>query len=309
MTAPLAAITGATGLLGRVVVRRLLADGWRVRMLVRGKLPLTLPEGAEAVPGSLEDYGSLRRFAAGAAAVVHAAEMVKARRAADFHAVNVEGSHRLGLAVHEAAPLARVVVVSSLAARVPWLSPYALSKADGEDALVKASSGHSWLVLRPSALYGPGDRATLPLFRAAAGPWLPVPRRADARLALLHVEDAAAAVVLACSTRSRGVVWELGEGGYSWVAIAEALARAVRSQARVVTVPPSALTVVAALLRPLTSGLSSPLLAPGKLAEVLHDDWTCRPERMPPPSLWRPRWDLEKGLAATAAWYRANRWL
>ncbi|MBC7953275.1 MAG: NAD-dependent epimerase/dehydratase family protein, partial [Rhodospirillaceae bacterium] len=88
----MAAITGGTGFLGRAVVARLRASGWRVRVLARRPAE----DAMDLVPGSLEDEGALGRLVAGARLVVHAAGLTRARSAREFHAVNVEGAKRLG---------------------------------------------------------------------------------------------------------------------------------------------------------------------------------------------------------------------
>src|SRR3546814_6136939 len=90
-----------------------------------------------------------------------------------------------------------LVLVSSLAAREPGLSHYAASKAAGEQAL-RASGVRNWVVVRPSAIYGPWDRETLAFFRAAAGPVLPVLGGGGARICLVHAADAAGAIVALC---------------------------------------------------------------------------------------------------------------
>lgn len=300
---PLAAVTGGTGFLGRAVVARLRAAGWRVRALARR------PGGqdADAVAGSLEDEAALATLVTGAALVVHCAGLTKARDRAEFHKVNVVGAVRLGSAIRRAAPQARIVAVSSLAAREPALSPYAASKAAGERALLEQAGAADWMVLRPCALYGPGDTATLPVFRAAAMPVVPIPPQPAARLALLHVDDAAAAVLAAAAAPQRGAVWEVGDGCLDWAAIARAAARALGRDAAVLPVPRWVLAGLMGLARRL--GPASPFASPGKLAEMLHPDWTCAPDRLPPLALWRPTIGLNDGFAATVAWYRAHKWL
>ncbi|MCW2968622.1 MAG: NAD-dependent epimerase/dehydratase family protein, partial [Solirubrobacteraceae bacterium] len=71
-------ITGATGFIGGHIARRLLADGQRVRCLVRaGSDSAALAEhGAEIATGDLTDPSSLGRAVAGCGAVVHCAAMV-----------------------------------------------------------------------------------------------------------------------------------------------------------------------------------------------------------------------------------------
>jgi nucleoside-diphosphate-sugar epimerase len=300
----IAALTGGTGFLGRAVAARLLRDGWQVRRLVRNP-----HDGApDHVVGSLEDEESLARLVDGAALVVHVAGLVQARDARQFHAINVEGAKRLGRAIRHHAAQARLVAVSSLAAREPGLSPYAASKAAGEAALLEHSGSDDWVVLRPCALYGPGDRATLAMFRAALLPILPLPARPDARLALLHVDDAAAAVAAAARAPHRGRLWEVGAGAFAWAAIGRAAAAALGRNPALLPVPRPVLAAGLALLRLLAPG-ASPLASPGKLAEMLHHDWTCRFDHLPPGGVWTPTIGLEDGFSATAAWYRLHGWL
>ncbi len=303
-SAPLAAVTGGTGFLGRTVVARLRADGWRVRQLVR--TPRAAP--GELVEGSLADEDALRRLVAGADVVVHMAALTHCRDAKGFRLVNVGGARNLGKAIRVAAPAARVVAVSSLAAREPTLSPYAATKAAGEVALLESARAASSVVLRPCALYGPGDRASLPVFRAAMLPLVPVPRRPRARMALLHVEDAGRAVVAACSPEAGTASWEVGDGAHGWSAIARAAAAALGRDPPLVAVPGAVVAAALAVARLLAGG-GSPVASPGKVAELLHGDWACDPDRLPPPSLWRPRVGLEDGFRRTAEWYRSNGWL
>ncbi|MGI3776851.1 MAG: NAD-dependent epimerase/dehydratase family protein, partial [Janthinobacterium lividum] len=122
MLPDLAAVTGGTGFLGSHVVDALLRAGWRVRVLARGEA--VFPAGVEVVRGDLADAGALGALVRGAGAVVHAAGLVKARSRAEFMAVNRDGAARLAGAVGAGA---RVVLVSSQAARCPLVSAYAAS--------------------------------------------------------------------------------------------------------------------------------------------------------------------------------------
>ena len=115
----------------------------------------------------------------GADAVVHLAGVVSALREQDYIAANVDGTR----AVAEAARAAGVplIHISSLAAAGPAppraprseddppapINAYGRSKLDGERA-VAAVDGLRWTMLRPGVVYGPGDRALLPLFKLRA---------------------------------------------------------------------------------------------------------------------------------------------
>ena len=69
------------------------------------------------------------------------------------------------LAAATAGGVSRFVHVSSLAAREPKLSLYGASKARAEELVER--SGLDWAIVRPPAVYGPGDKETLELFKMA----------------------------------------------------------------------------------------------------------------------------------------------
>lgn len=310
-----AAVTGGTGFLGRAVVAALAGNGWRVRLLARRDPGHPHPSGQEVdvVSGDLADADALRRLVRGADTVVHAAGLVKARSRADFMAVNGEGSGRVAAAAAAAAPSARLVHVSSLAAREPLLSDYAASKRAGEEAFRAAGGGASLVIVRPPAIYGPWDIETLAVFRAARGPVVPLFHGEEARLCLIHVEDAARAVAALCGAGPAGGVFEISDGrreGYPWRLVLEEAARAVGGRPRVVRIPPSILRLGGLLA--VTGGRllgRTPMLTPGKVREMLHPDWASSPQRQPPADVWAPRISLPDGFAATVRWYRDAGWL
>ena len=156
------AITGGTGFLGSHLLRLALAEGYDVRALTRGWKP---PEEDIAwVDGALDRPDSLAKLVAGADAIVHAAGAINAPTRAGFEAINVAGTAAMIDAARKAG-VRRFVHISSLAAREPDLSDYGWSKARSERLV--AASGLDWTIVRPPAIYGPGDRETLELFRMA----------------------------------------------------------------------------------------------------------------------------------------------
>ncbi|HKK30517.1 MAG TPA: NAD-dependent epimerase/dehydratase family protein [Alphaproteobacteria bacterium] len=308
---PIAAVTGGTGFLGRYVVRELAAAGWRPRLLVRGDPvhPQLADVDFEIVPGDLSEPQSLRRLVKGASAVVHVAGAVKALRRADFFAVNADGTARLAETTAEAAPGARLVYVSSLAARAPELSDYAASKAEGERALAEYGPG-DWVTVRPAAVYGPWDREILRLFRAATGAFLAVPAAPKARICMVHAADVAAAVAAlarAGPARRHFEVTDARVDGYDWSTIAAEARHAVGGNARVLSVPPAAVRAMGAAVGAVAQLRRRPsILTPGKARELMHDDWSSAPEQQPPPGVWRPCVGLRTGFEETARWYARN---
>jgi 2-alkyl-3-oxoalkanoate reductase len=310
---PTVAVTGATGFIGPHIVRRLHADGWQVRILTRRAVdPAQIGAPVEAVRGDLDDRDSLQRLLAGAQAVVHVAGLIKARTREKFLRGNAESVGRLVEIAAAAPEPPRFVLMSSLAARAPDLSDYAASKLAGERALIAAGSALPWSILRPPAVYGPGDRATLPFFRCVRHGIGPLLGTEGARLSLIHVEDLASAVgALIADERAAGLIAEVddGQGGYTWHEMIEVAADAFGRRARIVRVPMAIPYGLGMLNQALARFGYTPILTPGKVRELYHSDWVCDPGPIMARTGWRPAVPLRQGFAATISWYRQEGWL
>jgi len=307
--ARLVAVTGATGFVGPHLVAALARRGWKTRLLVRRWSPLPSLAGVEAeiVWGDLDDERALRALLTEVEAVVHAAGLIKARHARDFLSINRDGTARLSAL----APGARFLLLSSLAAREPQLSPYAASKRAAEDALARRSG--PWLAVRAPAVYGPGDRETLPYFRAAARGLAPRPNLAGARLALIHVDDLAQALALALEQPLPPAVYEIDdgrEGGYGYEDMATAAGEALGRKVRTLPLPQTVMNVVAAMniLRQILGG-SVQILTASKVQEIFHADWTIHDRRLANATDFKPRYGLLEGFRDTVLWYRRCGWL
>jgi uncharacterized protein YbjT (DUF2867 family) len=305
---PLAALAGASGFLGRRLVRTFLTRGWAVRALVRRDADAAAlrAEGAETVRGDLLDGESLARLQAGADAAINCAGLIKARDFEAFLAINRDGAARFA----KASP-ARQVLVSSLAAREPQLSPYAASKRAGEEAALAATGRLA--VIRPPVIYGPGDRETLQLFRFAARSAIaPVPRDAAARLALAHADDVAAAIADLAERPSLAGTFAVGGDrpvGYAWDEIVRAAWGAVGRRPTIVRLPSWSLMAAAAaseLTAPLQS--STPIFTRGKAREILHGEWSVALSELAPGAP-AARFTLAAGFVDAVGWYRAAGWL
>lgn len=306
MNAPhVLALTGATGFVGTTLLSHLTAAGWRVRALYRprqGRVPPALP-GVEWLPGDIEDEKALHSLVAGVHAVIHCAGVVRGVSRADFDRVNEYGTRRIALAAARQAEMPRLLLISSLAARMPELSHYAGSKWRGECAIKEVAENLCWTVLRPPAVFGTGDREMRPLFLAMARGYAPIPAGDKRCFSLIYVEDLAAAVVkwLQADT-GYGQTFELDDGrpgGYDWDAVLAIAGRVLRDGAPVRRVPvPVPMLNFAASMNVLTARLLgyAPMLTPGKVREITHPDWVCDNESFCREFAWQPEFRLEHGL-------------
>jgi nucleoside-diphosphate-sugar epimerase len=301
------ALTGATGFIGGVLARRLETIDWQIRALVRPASLGARYAGAATqwIEGDLEDLDSLRRLINNDVyAVVHCAGAVRGASQAQFDGVNVDGVARLVQAAREQHQMPRFLLISSLAAREPHVSPYAASKRRGEGSLAAAAADMKWTVLRPSAVYGPGDKELLPLFRWIGRGIAPILGPRSARFSLLYVEDLAEAMVqwLNSETNERRA-FELHDGhpnGYAWHDVVDTVAQLYDRHVFRIQVP----VVILRLLAGLNLGAAqifkyAPMLTPGKVRELNHLNWVCDNDVLTRETGWAPRISLTEGLQRT----------
>lgn len=307
----LVAVTGATGFVGSQIVRRLAKSGWQIRILARQMPSAALSPGTclEVILGDLNDSNSLQALVRGADLVVHVAGIVKARRPADFITVNEGGVVNLLTALNVVNPAARLIHISSIAAREPGLSPYAASKSAGEAAVERLSAGRKWVILRPSAVYGPADMEILPLFKAAAAGFCPYPAAPGARVSLIHVQDLAAAVAAVATTADwRRPIYEVDDGGaYSWDMILGALGEASGRRVKGVRLPRCMIYPVAGFSQVLQAMTGETrVLCIAKIPELYHADWVAHGPRLQDEAAYRSEFGLAAGFRETLGWYRTH---
>ncbi len=298
MAAAPVAVTGATGFIGGAVVNALTQRGVAARVLVRGGSSQRL-SGVEQVKGSLEDDDALSSLVSGARAVIHCAGVVRGTTRADFCRVNAEGTRRL-LRTAARNGCGRFVLISSLAAREPQLSAYAASKREAERILERSAEPVAWSIVRPPAVYGPGDKELMPLFRLMRRGLALQLGPSTARFCLLHVADMASAVLAVLDADAPGATFTAHDGragGYDWNTVIATAEAAWGHRVRRVALPRVVLSVPAGLAY-LAGRLCAyrPMLTPGKLREFRHPDWVCDNAGIAAATGWTPAYELADGL-------------
>lgn len=310
-----AALTGATGFIGRHLAARLVADGWQLRIFSRNPQAAAEVPCDAAVTGSFEEQEKLAELVSGADVVIHAAGAIKARGRADFRKANAETTERLIAACAATSTKPRFLLVSTLAAREPRISGYAASKAAGEAAAdTRRDALASLTILRPPAVYGPGDRETLAFFKMLQRGFAVVPKAPDSRLSLIHVRDLVDCIAAAAASEAppQGTfeAADPAPQGYSWQEMVAAGEAAIGRQARQIALPrPLADTLGSAISAVAALGGGTPMLSRDKAAELFHRDWVVHDRRLQQALDCPPSVGLAEGFAETVAWYREQAWL
>jgi dihydroflavonol-4-reductase len=315
------AVTGATGFIGRHLTADLVARGVRVRAIVRPGSRSVEPPGATIVRAPLEAR-ALAEALAGVDAVVHLAGVVSAVDAGTYAAINAEGTRAVAAAADAVGT--RLVHISSLAAAGPApastprgeddppapLTPYGRSKLDSERAL-HALPSLRWTVLRPGVVYGPGDRAVLPLFKLAAGLVAPVVGRPGAAYTFVYISDVVRAIGAALEGTSVGLTFFVGHPHpVTPRGLLETIQRAIGSRSALIHVP-MPVTRVAAEVCEVVGRVTgrAMLINRWRYAELAAEGFVCRVDRMRDVLGVTAAVDLASGIAKTAEWYRREGWL
>lgn len=339
-----ALITGVSGFIGRHLAERLLADGKRVRLLVRR--PESVAElqslGAEVVVGGLNDAGALSSVVQGVETVYHLAAMTSALSVAEMLSVNRDGAGNIARACAAQRDKPLLVQVSSIAAAGPAprgglrretdlpapVSNYGRSKLAGEQAVAQFAGEVPTTIVRPGIVFGPRNREMLPMLRSikyvrahfVAG-WQPP------ALSLIHVEDCVELLLQAAATGSRlpapdsDPLSQLTSGRGVYFAVIEEypdyaeLGRMMRSLLQRPRAP------IIPLLGPLAwmaAGINEQIARWrgrsdsfnfDKIREATAASWACSAELARRELGFAPKLPLERRLQSTVQWYQQQQWI
>ena len=321
-----ALVTGASGFIGSHLVRALRGAGWSVRCLIREtssreRLPR---EGVELAIGNLADIASLKQALTGVKTVFHLAGRVRASSRDEFFLANRGGTKNLLQAARESGGVESFVYVSSLSAAGPSpdghllredeeprpVSFYGESKLAAEREALRCREDFAVTILRPAAVYGPGDRDSLEVVKMAQRGWRFQPGGAGFTFSSLHVDDVTDSILRAAG-RAGGepAVYFLADGNsYTWEETFAILREILGERACRRKIPWAAGNSV---LR-LAAGLfprSPAAFYLDKLREMSHKYWVCDIGRARAELGFSPRYDFSRGLRETIEWYREAGWL
>jgi nucleoside-diphosphate-sugar epimerase len=319
-------ITGATGLLGSHIAEHLVEAGERVRALVRpGSATDFLKQlGVELTMGDLEEPESLRRAVAGAGIVYHCAARVGDWGPwSDYEAGTVAATRNLVQACR-AEKVGRLLHVSSISVYGIIKDPsgsiteeaplgnnlwrwdnYARSKILAE-AEARAYAEHT--IVRPSWLYGPRDRTTIPrVVPALRSQKVPLVGPGDNYLNLIYAGDVAEGAILAANhPEARGQIYNLSsEGEVTQRQLVDTLTDAL-SLPRIQKHVPFGLAFRVAFMRELFARLlrrKKPPRITRRAIYLIGRPTLFSSARAKTQLGWQPKIDIQEGTRRALAWY------
>jgi nucleoside-diphosphate-sugar epimerase len=318
-------VTGATGFIGLHLCKRLVADGHEVHALVRSpQKGRALPPEASIVEGDLRLFQDESFELPETDVFVHLAGVVAAESEQQYWEINYSAVKDIAACLaRQKVPVKRMLFASSLAAAGPShdrpkiesdaaspIDPYGQAKHAAEVLLEDAPFPVT--SFRPSLVLGPGDPASLTLFKLAnRGLGFRVAGKAQ-QLSFVAVSDLIDAILLMANEPTDGkrtyfvahphvlCIDEL------WQALGKALDRRVV----IVPIPRRALRLGVGLSTWLSGKLGFTNQLDGKqYQQMTAPAWTCDSSALISDLGWSPTVDLHAGATEAASWYRSAGWL
>jgi dihydroflavonol-4-reductase len=326
-------VTGASGFVGRHVVKNLALHGHDVACLVRPSSCISgiSRDQSELVYGDVTDFKSLESAARHRDIVVNLAGVTKSFSARSMQLVNEQGAENVAAACARQSTPPVLIHVSSLAAVGPSppdrprvdsdmpapVSRYGQSKLAGERAASRYCDRIPLTIVRPPIVFGEGDSNGLPLFRSIARFGVhTVPGSGDGLFSMVHATDLADAIRIAAQDGVRVQPQESGGTyfvtGFETPAFAE-LGRMIgailgKSDVRIFRSSPAVLWAAAAVAELVGRIRREPFVMNfDKFREAVGGAWQCDGSALFQLG-FRPA-PLRDRLRQTAEWYQKQGWI
>lgn len=329
-------ITGATGFTGRYLIEAALEHSYKIVALVRSSSNTSLLkkyniefrildfENTDLLTQNLIDLkkqiGNLDLF-------IHNIGITKARKREDYIAGNTNITISLVKAIiaSDISPK-KFIYTSSLAAIGPGdsisldsideeapykpVTYYGKSKQLAEE-YIRKKIDFPWLIMRPTAVYGPGDGDTLSLFKGIKMGFEMHATKAEQQLTFIYVEDMANAYFHVAEKSPLHEIYNLSDGNfYSAGKLNEYIKKAMRKKTIKLRISPWLLKVIASivdLLNFFSDKVS--ILNRNKVNELTEINWKADSSKIQNKIGFRAATKLRNGITKTYNWYIDNGWI
>lgn len=323
-------VTGASGFTGSVLVRKLAEAGAKVRAIARksSKIDHLRDFNVQWFFGDVFDPQVIKEATAGVEYIFHVAAAFRQAKVKkeDYYNVHVQSTKLLAPAALANPNFKRFIHVSTIGVHGHIDNPpadenyrfapgddYQRTKAEAELWIrdYAASNKLSFCVIRPAAIYGPGDRRLLKIFKMATKPLFPLLGSGKCLYHLIHVEDLCDAMILAAvHPKAEGEIFIVGdENPIPTVEIGRIAANEYNKTFKVVRLPIKPFFILGDICeficRPL--GIEPPIYR--RRVAFFTKDRAFNTEKLRKLLGFRYQYTTADGIRKTAQWYRDNGWI
>lgn len=325
---PTVLITGANGFIGSRLCREFSTRGFHIIAGVRPTANLELLNGVsiEYRYGDICDPATLIDMVKHADYIIHNAGLVKAKKDKTFFEVNERGTFNLLEAITQHNPKVKnVIYLSSLAVAGPSIggrpskendmplpiTTYGSSKLAAERVIARYTDTLPILIIRPSGVYGPGDREILTIFQTVKCRIKPMFGDPERPIQLVHVDDLCRGVYLAAvSKAASGSVFFISENrAYTMSEMMSAIETASGKNALKLPMPGWLFEGIAAISElGFRTVRATPMLTREKANELLAP-WSVSTDKARDVLGFESSIPFERGVKDTFDWYKERGWI
>ncbi|PBQ32812.1 UDP-glucose 4-epimerase [Sphingobacteriaceae bacterium] len=330
---PTILITGATGFIGQHLVKLSIEKGFAVHALVRKTSDVTFIKnlGANILYADLSSTKSILKVFLELTGlgltvdyIIHAAALTKARSEKEFFDSNAKSTLHILAAIEQARlKLKKFIFISSLAASGPEnfgkliekdhdqpITQYGKSKLQAE-RIVRSFETIPYLILRPTAVYGPGEKDLLSVFKIVNRGINPSLGFNKQQLTFIYVKDLAELILAAVVSEQMNKTYFITDTQiYDKADFATAIARFIDKKVLNVKLPLTLVKGISFFAENISSafGKQSPLTLE-KYKELTAQSWNCNVADTFKELNYTPVYSLEEGIKETARWYKQHNWI
>jgi nucleoside-diphosphate-sugar epimerase len=323
-------ITGSSGFIGTHLVEIALQQQFEIYAMVRKSSNTKYLENVNIVYGDINNAQSLFSIFSDFNEnnvtidyVIHTAALTKSNSKKDFFATNYHGTENLINALKKFNIIPKkIIFISSLAASGPVkakdqikvshqnpITLYGQSKLQAEQ-LIK-NSGLAYIIIRPTAVYGPGEKDLYTVFKFINKNINPVLGNHKQELTFIYVRDLVRLILRATISEVKNEIYFASDGKiYDKHAFSIAISNALNKKPVNIKFPLAIVRIVAFFSQYISAitGKTSPLNLE-KYNELVAESWNCEMTKTTHHFQFQAKHDLESGVKKTAEWYKQNKWI
>lgn len=326
-------ITGASGFIGKHLAKLCIDKGFAVHALVRKTSEVTYLKSLGAnilyadlgfTKSILKVFRELTDLGLSVDYVIHAAALTKAKSEKEFLDVNTKSTLHLLSAIQQAnLNLKKFVFISSLAASGPEtfgrtiqidqdkpITKYGRSKLQAE-RIVKSFETIPHVILRPTAVYGPGEKDLLSVFKIVHKGINPTLGFNKQQLTFIYVRDLAELIVSALTSNKVNKTYFITDTRiYDKTEFATTISHFTDKKVLNIKLPLTLVKGISFLAENISSafGKQSPLTLE-KYKELTAESWNCDVANTFKELNYTPVYSLEEGIKETSSWYKKHNWI
>lgn len=323
-------VTGATGFTGINLTKKLVAAGLKVSAVARPSSNLTPLEGLPITwfRGEVFDEETMRQALQGQHYVFHVAAAFREAKSTeqDYWNVHVRSTQIIANEVLKNIDFKRFVHISTFGvhghiANPPATEEYPYGPGDGYQRTkleaelwlndFAANTPLDYAIIRPAAIYGPGDRRLLKLFKMATRPYFPLLGKGKCMYHLVHVDDLTNTFLIAAThPAAKGETFVCGGDEAIPVAdIARIIAEHFQVKTKIIRLPIGPFFVVADLCELICKPLHIEPPIYRRRVAFYSKDRHFDVSKMRNVLGYKPHYSNREGLIETADWYVAQGWM